>query len=526
LAHLQHPTHLLEDYSGRHQEEANQADSSEVIYLTDNSCDLTFLLASSKPSGGLFGSSSGPSAGGSTFGKPSGGLFGSSTQSTTAAPAFGGGSATGQTSGGGLFGASKPSGGLFGSSAAAKPSFGASSGGAFGSSSGSTFGSGSSFGQKTAAFGGGATTPAFGGSGAGSTFGSTGTSGGLFSSSGASGSLFGQSKFGATQPATAQPTPVTQQVDTSFLQAYTALNQDPYGTKGIQEVLNLKSFDVKEQEIIQKIAQQVLSYKEDSFTRPQAPSFMDDPDIFSRFSKQHVTPITLKLNRRGENEYSGSFRRPENPYLFKKSPQKFDREREAQIREMEYNRVKKNDDYLMYTSKFLKEKENELNKSFQPEEKTRDYSASRSPDRSPFTTFKEDTIELTGPNIVKVKVGVFIDDTEELLLLSIDKSYKVADLIKLAIEKLKKSRYVTSTSQYHCDIESSLIQVIHKSRILNVDSTLEESGVESGMTFTMLVQEQPTTKTAKNEESTEFVRKSEKPQREERRYVSRDKLPI
>lgn len=176
---------------------------------------------------------------------------------------------------------------------------------------------------------------------------------------------------------------------------------------------------------------------------------MDEPDIFSRFSKQHVTPITLKLNRRGENEYSGSFRRPENPYLFKKSPLKFDREREAQNREMEYNRVKRNDDYLMYTSKFLKEREMNINRSSPTEEKTRDYSASRSPDRAPFTTFKEDSIELTGPNIVKVKVSVFIDDTEELLLLSIDKSYKVADLIKLAVDKLKKSRYAIPTSSYH-----------------------------------------------------------------------------
>lgn len=46
------------------------------------------------------------------------------------------------------------------------------------------------------------------------------------------------------------------------------------------------------------------------------------------------------------------------------------------------------------------------------------------------------------------------------------------------------------------------------------------------MTFTMLVQEQPSTRTAKPDESTEFVRISEQPQREERRYVSRDKLPI
>jgi len=273
--------------------------------------------------------------------------------------------------------------------------------------------------------------------------------------------------------------------------------------------------------VIQRIAQQVLSYKEDPSTK--APThYLEENDIFSRFSKLHTNPITLKLNHRGENnEFNGSFKRQDNPYMFKKSPQKFDTAKESQNREMEYNRVKKDDDYLMYTNKFLKslgkDKKSTTTDSFRAIGKDSEVAAKHS---QTFKSQDEGVMELTGPNIVKVKVSVFVEDTEELLLLSIDKTQKVKQLVKLAIDKLKNK---------YCGIDSSLIQIIHKSRILNVENTLEDSGVQSGMTFTMLVQEQQTqtsTQSAKLESTTEFKRATEPKAKESAQYVSRDKLPI
>ena len=99
--------------------------------------------------------------------------------------------------------------------------------------------------------------------------------------------------------------------------------------------------------------------------------------------------------------------------------------------------------------------------------------------------------ELTGPNIIKIKVCVFIDEDEEVLLLSIDKSRKVSDLKDLVINKLK-SKYPFIADK------STLIQFIFRSVILNLDSILENFEVKSGSRFDMLVQEQVTTTRTSN----------------------------
>lgn len=172
--------------------------------------DLTLNdIGSAKPATGLFGGGGADTASyTSSFAKPSGGLFGA-----TAAPA---------STGGGLFGssASKPAGGLFGATQP-KPAFGA----------------GSSFGAGTSAFG----------ASSGGAFGATAPSKSTFTSFARyylarssylriEPSLFGSSSacLAASAAPQAAPQITQQQADASYIQALSALNEDPYGTKDVR----------------------------------------------------------------------------------------------------------------------------------------------------------------------------------------------------------------------------------------------------------------------------------------------------
>lgn len=432
---------------------------------------------------------------------------------SSSTPSFGGSATTAApaTTGTGLFGSSAPkpaTTGLFGSTAA-KPAFG--SGGGFGASTTSTFGASTtpSFGAgSTGAFGAASGTSAFGGGT--STFG--GGSTGLFS---------GASKFGATATAAPQIAAPTAQLtqaapDASYIQAFTALNEDPYGTKGLQEAFKLTSLDANQQAVLNKIVEQVLTYREEGSSKKSSGSY-EDSNMLSGLSTLHTTPISLKLHRRGlDEEFSGSFKRTDKPYSFKKSPTKFSAEKEAFNRELEYNRVKQDEDYLKYTNKFLKSRAKEAGFASKPAEQTQ-AKVVEQPQIARSAPYEY--VELTGPNIIRVKVNVFVDDAEEVLLLSIDRNRTIRELIELAVNKLKNK---------YSGIESSLIQMVHKSRILSQDNTLEDSGVQSGMKFDMLVQEKPTTitPTARPEEL-ETVSRKRRSEPETRDYlVSTDKLPI
>lgn len=294
------------------------------------------------------------------------------------------------------------------------------------------------------------------------------------------------------------------------------MNEDPYGTKGLQEAFKLTSLDANQQAVLNKIVEQVLTYREDGSSKKSTGTY-DDSSLLSDISTLHTTPISLKLHRRGlDEEFSGSFKRTDKPYSFKKSPTKFSAEKEAFNRELEYSRVKQDEDYLKYTSKFLKLRAKEASLASKPVEHIPE-----KPLEQPqiVKAAPYEYVELTGPNIIRVKVNVFVDDSEEILLLSIDRNRTIRELIELAVNKLRNK---------YSGIESSLIQMVHKSRILNQDNTLEDSGVQSGMKFDMLVQEKltTTTPTAKPEEL-ETVTRKRRSEPETRDYlVSTDKLPI
>lgn len=457
----------------------------------------------SKPAGGgLFGSSSttASTTGGGLFGssstqaKTGGGLFGSSTTASTTS-----------TTGGGLFGASKPAtgGGLFGASTAAKgigtlqrsnattslfgakPATASTGGGLFGSSTSGTsaFGAkpagGGLFGTSGTSSGGGlfgstAQKPAFGAS----TFGASSGGSSLFSKPATGGGLFGGGATSSTQQATLQPQP-----DMSYIQAYSSLTQDPYGLKDLESAFKLHTIDADKQVILNKLVDQVLQY-----SGQKSPKTVDSHNLYSQDTYNYTAytdmPIKIKLQRRGgdhDRHYDSSRGMINSRRLDNHDRSNFDRfqEQERRSRMIDYTRAKTDIDLstsIQYADerRKLRETANFLEKS--KPTTTQDVLGSTEQNSQKYTTFRphrenNDQI-LTGPNIIRVKVSVFVQDGEEVLILSIDKTRKIENLKELIISKLKHN---------YPDIESTIIRIVHKSRILNEDNTLVSSGIENGM---------------------------------------------
>lgn len=262
------------------------------------------------------------------------------------------------------------------------------------------------------------------------------------------------------------------------------------------------SIDTERQIILNKIVDQIKFYNGDKQSRYNEDTY-EDKDIIGTPNPFSSSPISLKLHRRDE-EFNGSFKKKENVFNQKDTDTNVFIEGETRYRMLEYQKAKQNEDFsfnrlnpttvqeqqelLSSTWKYIREK----NKANQEQ-------VQRSPNERLFfkdkplsglASSKQDdeceVYELTGPNVIKVLISIFIDDGEEKLVLSVNKSRKVKDLIDLVINKLK-SKY-----QFISD-PSTLIQIIHKSTILSLDLILEEVEVKSGSRFDILVQEKQTT---------------------------------
>lgn len=263
----------------------------------------------------------------------------------------------------------------------------------------------------------------------------------------------------------------------------------------MQEAFKLTSIDADKQAVLNEIVKKVISYSDDKKTHTNT---YEDYDLFAGGNSFDSTPISLKFSSRIGQEFSQNFKL-ESSFKSKSSSSKAKDEREAYNRKLEYTRVKRDHE----------------NQGFKL--------SSNAFSRSTYTTDvkHDDNTELTGPNVVRVKIHVFIDDSDKIIIASIDRSRTIRDLIQLAVNKLR-NEYPT--------IESSLIQMVHKARILNQDNTLQTSGIESGMSFDMLVQEKTTsntpTPTGDSPHAEIVTRKRMSDSESSPQFVSRDKLPI
>jgi uncharacterized ubiquitin-like protein YukD len=459
------------------------------------------LGAQSKPAGGLFGG--GSSASTSSMGGT--GLFGSSAASKPSGTGlFGGppkqegvGMLSRTTTSSSLFGGAKPSGGLFGSSAPATSGFGAKPsvfGGSTASTGSSLFGGsapakpslfgGSSGGGSTLFGGGGGTAgfakPAFGSGG--STFGATQST-----------SAFGQSS-GAFGGSSLQQ-PQAPNYDQTYLQAFAELSQDPYGLKGLEDAFQIKNIDADKQVVLNNIADQILKYTNRSHDKDSRINCSYDSEFARHDNLLSTMPIKLKLNRReleDEDDYYESSSKREIimrrgtashfDYNRKQLEKWNDQERRNRI--IEYERAKNSEDEFSHYSnqrKSLAELTIQSTHKTQITDKNLSGTEQKSWGLANTLNKVDDDNALVGPNVIKVKVFVFVGDTEEALLIPIDKTRKVKDLKTVCIQKLKGK---------YPEMESSIIKIVHKSRILNEENTLVDSGVENGMKFDVLVQEE------------------------------------
>ena len=262
------------------------------------------------------------------------------------------------------------------------------------------------------------------------------------------------------------------------------------------------SIDTERQLILNKIVDQIKFYNGDKQSRYNEDTY-EDKDIIGTPNPFSSSPISLKLHRRDE-EFNGSFKKKENVFNQKDTDTNVFIEGETRYRMLEYQKAKQNEDFsfnrlnpttvqeqqelLSSTWKYIREKNKASQEQVQRSANERLYF--KDIPMSGLASSKQDdeceVYELTGPNVIKVLISIFIDDGEEKLVLSVNKSRKVKDLIDLVINKLK-SKY-----QFISD-PSTLIQIIHKSTILSLDLILEEVEVKSGSRFDILVQEKQTT---------------------------------
>lgn len=262
------------------------------------------------------------------------------------------------------------------------------------------------------------------------------------------------------------------------------------------------SIDTERQIILNKIVDQIKFYNGDKQSRYNEDTY-EDKDIIGTPNPFSSSPISLKLHRRDE-EFNGSFKKKENVFNQKDTDTNVFIEGETRYRMLEYQKAKQNEDFsfnrlnpttvqeqqelLSSTWKYIREKNKASQEQVQRSANERLYFKDIT--MSGLASSKQDdeceVYELTGPNVIKVLISIFIDDGEEKLVLSVNKSRKVKDLIDLVINKLK-SKY-----QFISD-PSTLIQIIHKSTILSLDLILEEVEVKSGSRFDILVQEKQTT---------------------------------
>jgi uncharacterized ubiquitin-like protein YukD len=279
----------------------------------------------------------------------------------------------------------------------------------------------------------------------------------------------------------------------------------------LQEAFKLTSIDADKQAVLNEIVKKVILYSDDKKTHNHT---YEDIDIFAGGNSFDTTPISLKMSSRIGEEFSHNFKL-ESSYRNRSSASKVKDEREAYTRKLEYNRVKRDEDYIHSTSKFLDSKFKDSKGQGIQGVRLSNSSFSKSVHSSDFKY--DESIELSGPNVVRVKIHVFIDDSDQTVIASIDKSRTIRELIQLAVNKLK--------NQYP-SIESSLIQMVHKARILNQENTLTASGIESGMNFDMLVQEKSTPTPNGDSSHAEVVTRKRMSDTESvQQYISRDKLP-
>ena len=399
-------------------------------------------LQRSNATSSLFGANNKP--GGSNS------LFGGGNSSTTTS-AFGAKTNTSNT----LFGQNNnKSTGLFGTTQN-KPAFG--SGGGFGQS---TFG-----GNKTG-FG----TSTFGSSSGSSMFGNKNNNTG------------GSSIFGNNQQNSQN---MQQQADNSLIQAYATLNQDPYGYNDIESNFNIDSIDVQKELVLNNLVSKVLSINDSNIVNPYS---INDPIHSSAYASM---PIKLKLNHRGHDDFrynqSDGFRSVNTGTRDYRTG--IIRRDDNRPRNNPYNRSRmENDLHSKYSEdrRRLKQTVDMLRKDKDKSRESGGQAVSETEQNRQrlsvsYVNYSQDE-PLTGPDVISVKVSIFVEDREELLKLSINKNRTVEDLKKLVIEKLKKK---------YSDIQTSIIKIVHRSRILSENNTLEFSQVTSGMTLDVLVQEQP-----------------------------------
>lgn len=291
----------------------------------------------------------------------------------------------------------------------------------------------------------------------------------------------------------------------------------------MQEAFKLTSIDTDKQIVLNKIVDQILIFN-GSKTASSKDSVYDESYIIGASNSYSTGPISLKLSRRNmtDEEFSGSFKK-DNIFSRKNNRDGTYIDNEARYRMFEYSKTKQNEDYLLHsTSKYIRER-NKVN-----EEQSQAIGPNQSifaKEMSSGTTHvqprnNELIQELSGPNVVKIKISVFIDEEEEILLLSIDKTRKVSDLRDLVISKLR-AKYPGIADR------STIIQIVHRSRILNLENTLDDSGVQTGMRFDMLVQEQPITKTETARPEEEIVSRKRKPETDPTSALAPiEKLPI
>ena len=291
----------------------------------------------------------------------------------------------------------------------------------------------------------------------------------------------------------------------------------------MQEAFKLTSIDTDKQIVLNKIVDQILIYS-GSKTTSGKESIYDENNIIGSSNSYSSGPISLKLSRRDmqDNEFSGSFKK-DNIFSRKNEREGTYIESEQRYRMFGYNKTKQNEDYLLHnTSKYIRERNKvneEQSQSIDPNQSlfTKEISSGLS---SAQANKNELIYELSGPNVVKVKVSVFIDEEEEILLLSIDKKRKVSDLRDLVISKLK-AKYPGIADK------STLIQIVHRSRILNLENSLDDSGVKTGMRFDMLVQEQSFTKTETAKPDDETIKRKRKSENDPALALAPfEKLPI
>lgn len=313
-----------------------------------------------------------------------------------------------------------------------------------------------------------------------------------------------------------------------------SLYEDPYGVKDIKSTYGATSIDTERQIILNRIVDQIKYYNGDKQSK-FGDNVYEDNDIIGTSNSFSSGPISLKLHRRDE-ELNGSFKKKENVFNQKDNSFNVFIEGETRYRMLEYQKAKQNEDFsfsklnpttyyeqqslLQSTCKYIRDKNKAAQEQAQNSLKDRLYSNEKSSGSLSNSKHDDDfdIYELNGPNVIKVKVSVFIDDMEEIMILSINKSRKVSDLRDLVINKLKaKYPFITDPS--------TLIQIVHRSSILDQDLLLEQYEVKGGSRFDMLVQEkyniptsQPQQQSAEETQEDNFELSS--------RLAPIDKLPI